>query len=114
MSIVQCQAPKCRNSMGGGNADSNARALGWMVWEGRTLTGKESRVSFCPVHAGRTEEAAEAQETGYDAECFTCNERASEEPDFEGTEAAAEGWMEEHACEPDVSLIRPKVKAGAS
>lgn len=105
----QCQAQGCRKFRPANMTDSDARAIGWMVWEGATLGGSTTSVRYCPTHAGRTEDAAEAQEIGFDARCYTCGDEATDETDFEGTEEAAEGWMEEHVCESDVSLIRPKV-----
>lgn len=105
----KCQSKGCKKYRPTGMTDSDVRAIGWMVWEGQTLGGGALEVRYCPTHAGRTEEDAEAQETGFDARCHTCGEDASDEADFEGTEEAAEGWAEEHVCESDVSVIRPKV-----
>lgn len=108
----KCQAQGCKKYRPAKMTDSDARAIGWMVWEGSTLGGSVSAVRFCPTHAGRTEEEAEAQEVGFDAHCFTCGEDATDDSDFEGTREAAEGWMEEHVCESDVSIREPK-KVGA-
>jgi len=33
---------------------------------------------------------------------------ASDAPGFDGTEEAAEEWMEEHVCEAHTSIIRPR------
>lgn len=105
----ECQAKGCKKYRPANMTDSDVRAIGWMVWEGQTLGGGSQEVRFCPTHAGRTEEAAEAQEAGFDAHCHTCGDEASDDSDFDGTEEEAEGWMEEHVCESDVSISRPKV-----
>lgn len=104
----KCQTQGCRKYVPAGKTDSDARALGWMVWSGKTLGGDDREVRYCPTHAGRTEEDAEAQEVGFDAHCYTCGEDASDDAEFEGTREAAEGWSEEHACEPDVTIREPK------
>ena len=109
----KCQTKGCKKYVPAGRSDSDARALGWMVWEGTTLSGSPSAVRFCPTHAGRTEQDAEAQEVGFDAHCHTCGEDASDDSDFAGTREDAEGWMEDHVCESDVVLREPS-KVGAS
>lgn len=96
------------------SVESAARAVGWIVWEGHTMGGKEQRVVFCPVHAGRVPlESDENGEPKWDAVCHTCDWRASEDDCYDSepfTEEDAKAWQADHRCEPDVELVRPKVR----
>lgn len=99
--VIACQM--CRHTFTG--TESEARAVRWTVWTGTTMSGREVRVVYCHRH---TDENGDAVESGFDAECFTCGEKASD-GEFDGTEEDAEAWMDDHVCEPDMRLIKPKV-----
>lgn len=91
------------------------RVAGWRIWAGETIGGQHAEVVICPACWGLTGVDDETQmPTGFDAECGTCLERAShEDRHFDGTEAAAEEWADEHQCDPDTRVVRP-VRAATS
>lgn len=94
--------------------DAGARAIGWTVWEGRTIGGSEERRVFCPRCSGRTPEPETDAEPKWDARCNTCDWQASDADDYDDepfTEADAKAWKQDHECEPDVDLIAPKALA---
>lgn len=97
-----------------------ARAVGWTVWEGQTIGGREDRRVFCEACAGRTDitdqaqaEAAQvlAKATTWDAKCNTCDATATEEwaEDLPLSEKDVKNWKSDHQCEPWVELVKPKV-----
>lgn len=91
--------------------ESSARAVGWVVWEGRTIGGREERRVFCPLHAGREPVDEAALVPKWDAVCRTCDAQASEEDGYDSepfTEEDASNWRMDHRCEPWVDLIQPK------
>lgn len=95
-------------SMSDGDA---ARAVGWTVWEGTTIGGRQEKRVFCPRCAGRTEDPDGLDEPRWDAVCDTCDARASEDDEYEDgpfTEEDARSWKDDHECEPWVRLVSPK------
>ena len=64
----------------------------------------------CPTHNGHASETdSEPAETGYDAECDTCMvNAATDDPAFDGTEQAAEEWLDDHVCESIGRVIQPR------
>lgn len=90
-----------------------ARAVGWTVWEGQTIGGREDRRVFCVICAGRTDitDQALAKATTWDAKCNTCDATATEEwaEDLPLSEEDVKRWKSDHQCEPWVELVKPKV-----
>ena len=113
MSGYTCQTLGCGNRIEGDVTpalETTARVAGWAVWRGTTRGGVMCSAVHCPTHNGHASEAAaEPAETGWDADCDTCMvNAATDDPGFDGTEEAAEEWMEEHVCESHVNIIRPR------
>lgn len=92
--------------------ESAARAIGWSIWEGKTLGGKQQRRVYCPFDAGRVDlpEREIAKLTTWDAKCNTCDSTASEEwfEDLPLSQEDVKNWKSDHRCEPWVDLIEPK------
>src|SRR5882757_7530924 len=78
---------------------AGARAVGWTVWEGRTMGGREERRVFCTRCAGRTPEPETDDEPKWDARCNTCDWAASSQAEYADepfTEADARAWKFGH------------------
>lgn len=93
-----------------------ARAVGWTVWDGQTIGGRQDRRVFCVICAGRTEvtDQALAKATTWDAKCNTCDATATEEwaEDLPLSEDQVKEWKSDHRCEPWVELVKPEVVSG--
>lgn len=116
--IIRCLACRTRHvdrqdrTKPGLPEEDAARAMGWIVWSGTTMTGRPSRQVFCPPCSGRGPEPDDAETAGelnWDAYCRTCETHASEEYGYETpfTEVDAKNWRADHRCEPDVEIVDP-------
>lgn len=80
----------------------SARASGWRVYNGESVTGKDLSVVLCDA-------CATGQIPVYVAACLTCGASSDEgakpeDPPF--TKADAEAWESEHDCEPVIEISR--------
>ena len=53
---IVCSYPNCEASRPRLDTDDYARAAGWHLWSGKTVTGVDKTVILCPIHAGNTKQ----------------------------------------------------------
>jgi hypothetical protein len=105
-----CQACKRHQRF---ESPGEARALGWRVYDGPTLSGAESSVRICKPCMDVAHGLAKPVVDDWTAECATCDASMAEEWADERTDDGwakkdAEEWKRGHECEPDVSISKPK------
>ncbi len=90
---------------------AEARGLGWRIWDGQTMGGKDSSVRICPRCMGGTR--PDDTDGGWDATCDTCDACMSTDEALspaEITEDDAEAWCSTHVCDADTRTIAPRRK----
>jgi hypothetical protein len=106
---ITCQGCKrtCQRQL----SDEMARAVGWRIWDGETLGGKEVSVRLCPVCAGTATPDQEVELLSYAAGCHTCGadmaDESREKPGHVFTQEEAEEWRDYHRCEADTYITKP-------
>lgn len=86
-----------------------ARALGWRVWDGESVTGKSLTVRICPQCAGGHAGDEKPPPAGsWRVGCDTCDWEWEDEYD-EGplTEKDARRLADDHECEPSTWVKPP-------
>jgi hypothetical protein len=89
-----------------------ARGLGWRIWDGQTMGGKDQSVRLCPRCMAGEKPAIVGG--GWDATCDTCDALMSEDEDQdtdEITEDDAESWCSNHICDSEGRTVPPHGKA---
>lgn len=94
--------------------ETAARVLGWRVWSGTTMGGKQKRDVVCPVCAGTGEPEPEPGPS-WDVMCTTCGWQYTDEgPILAGEELAnardAESAAYDHECEQAFRFKSPDGK----
>lgn len=92
-----------------------ARFLGWRMFSGLSITGKELHDSMCPMCSGRGQnlEDHDWENHSWDIRCLTCTWLFSDEwvPGFIPLLTATEAWdysLVHHDCDPDENGMVPE------
>lgn len=84
-----------------------ARHIGWRIWRGTTIGGKDAEDVVCPVCAGNAE-PPEKEAPGWRVRCNTCDwEREDEYDEGPLTPKEAKYMARDHECEPQVEIAPP-------
>lgn len=92
---LACQSCRYRKRM----TTNRARAAGWRVYDGPSLTGAVLTVVLC-------DDCVAGREPEFRAECLTCGASSSEDDAEPMTERDAKAWKFDHECEPEVDIVR--------
>lgn len=99
---LECQSCRYRKSM----TTNRARAAGWRVYDGPSLTGGALTVVLCDdCVAGRVPE--------FRAECLTCGADSNDDGTGPLSERDAKAWKFDHECEPEVDIVRVSKESDA-
>ena len=86
-----------------------ARAAGWRIWDGQSVTGKDIQARVCPVCAGGRDGEEPPKAEAWRVGCRTCDWEFEDEYN-EGplTEKDARSMASDHECEPDTWVKPPE------